>query len=232
MKIKLFWLGFGKVELATSRAVQPQNEKSPLKRTEFGRAFPCSQYLGLTNQILQPQCFARTKRYRNFALSLGAIALLLVSCQAPIPPQGITVQVDRVVSGQTLEIFSADGQAGIERVRLIGIDAPDFKQQPWGSEAKGRLEELINGQPVLLESDVEQKNPYGQRLAYIWIDGVLLNQQLVKEGYALAVPRSPNTKYIELLARAQEWARLSGKGIWNPENPMRQTPTEFRDRNR
>nr|WP_250125489.1 thermonuclease family protein [Chroococcidiopsis sp. CCMEE 29] len=75
---------------------------------------------------------------------------------------------------------------------------------------------------------MSDKDTFGRRLAYVWQDGVLLNEKLVKEGYVLRVTRSPNHKYDQRLARAQEWARLMGLGVWNPEQPMRLTPAEFR----
>lgn len=159
-------------------------------------------------------------------------ALLLIGCEKPAPPQGLTVNVERVVSGQTLEVAGTSGT--FERVRLIGVEAPDLKQQPWGMEAAKRLEEMIQGQPVLLEFDVEEKYCYKERctqLAYVWQNGQMLNEQLAKAGSVLALPRSPNSKYTERLAHAQEWARLMGLGIWNPENPMRLTPAEFRSQN-
>ena len=121
----------------------------------------------------------------------------------------------------------------ISQVRLIGIDAPDMQQRPWGIEAKQQLEALIEeGQPVRLEFDISEKDKFGRTLAYVWKDMVLLNEQLVKNGYALFVARSPNHKYDQRLERAQQWARLMGQGIWNPESPMRLTPAEFRRQNR
>ena len=54
---------------------------------------------------------------------------------------------------------------------------------------------------------------------------------MVKEGLALAGPDFPNTKYMERLINAQERARLMGIGIWNPTQPMRQTPGQFRRQN-
>jgi micrococcal nuclease len=116
-------------------------------------------------------------------------------------------------------------------VRLVGIDAPDLQQQPWGRAAKERLEAMIGGQPVLIEFDVQDKDAFGRRLAYVWQEGVLLNERLVAQGYVLSVPRAPNHKHDQRLSRAQEWARLMGQGIWNPEKPMRLTPAEFRRQN-
>jgi len=167
----------------------------------------------------------------------GCCLLLLVGCQSAGVSKGVTVQVQRVVSGQTLEVLNSTQQpALIERVRLIGIEAPDLKQQPWGAAAKNRIEQIISKmteqqlvlQPVFLEPDTQEKDPSGRWLAYVWYDGVLLNEQLVKEGYVLAVPRSPNKKYDSRLVRAQEYARIMGYGIWNPDQPMRLTPAEFR----
>jgi micrococcal nuclease len=148
--------------------------------------------------------------------------------------------VQQVVSGQTLDVLNTNQQPPlIERVRLIGIEAPDLKQHPWGAAAKNRFEKMISKitgqqlvlQPVFLEPDVQEKDSYGRWLAYVWHDNVLLNEQLVKEGYVLAAPRSPNNKYDSRIARAQEYARIMGYGIWNPNQPMRLTPAEFRRQN-
>jgi micrococcal nuclease len=75
---------------------------------------------------------------------------------------------------------------------------------------------------------LQQQDQYQRVLAYVWQGKLLLNQALVAQGYALASSRLPNVHYEERLKRAQESARLGGLGLWNPQNPMRQTPEEFR----
>lgn len=175
-------------------------------------------------------------------LTMGCCLILgLAGCQSSQSLPGTIVRVERVVSGQTLDVIGTEAQDLTQRVRLIGIDAPDLEQTPWGPEAKARLEALIKGErnqvianvdalpQVLLESDVEERDSADRRLAYVWRNGTLLNEQLVAEGFALASPRSPNNKYKQRLMRAQEKARLMGMGIWNPDQPMRQTPAEFRN---
>jgi micrococcal nuclease len=163
----------------------------------------------------------------TFCLSL--CLMLLTACQSVPKPQGLTAQVERVLSGQTVEV---GGAAASQRVRLIGIDAPDLEQLPWGTAARDRLEQLIAGATVLLETDAAPTDPQNRLLAYLWRDGVLINQQLVAEGLVLAAVRSPNFKYDQQFAQAQEKARALGLGIWNPQQPMRQTPSEFRKANR
>ena len=162
-----------------------------------------------------------------------ACLLLLVSCQAnkQLTTNQAQVKVARVVSGQSLEVLGMAEQPNlISQVRLIGIDAPDIRHRPWGDNAKQALEKLIGGaeQIVTLEFDIEPKDKIGRTLAYVWKDKELLNEKLVKQGYVLFVPRSPNHKYDQRLERAQQWARIMGLGIWQPEKPMRLTPAEFR----
>ena len=159
--------------------------------------------------------------------------LFLVSCQsqnksAIIPSD---VKLARVVSGQTLEVLGMGTQPNLtSQIRLIGLDAPDIRQLPWGEDAKQLVETLIGGanQAVNLEFDLEAKDKFNRTLAYVWKDKLLLNEEVVKQGYALFVARSPNHKYDQRLERAQQWARIMGKGIWNPDKPMRITPGEFR----
>jgi micrococcal nuclease len=164
-------------------------------------------------------------------LFLLCLLFLVVGCQ----PQKITenpllpVKIVRVVSGQTFEVLGMGDQPNlISQVKLIGIEVPDLRQRPWGEDAKSSLESLIGDQSVMLEFDLEAKDKIGRTLAYIWKDKVLLNEQMVRNGKALFIARSPNHKYDLKLERAQHWARLMGEGIWNPEKPMRVSPSEFR----
>jgi micrococcal nuclease len=119
------------------------------------------------------------------SLILG-LWMLLSSCQKAEIPQGQRIQVQRVISGQSLEILDRVNKVPIiKEVRLIGINTPDMKQEPWGVQAKTRLEELIKGKSVLLEFDVETKDSYDRVLGYIWQDGILINELLIKEGCAI-----------------------------------------------
>ncbi|MBC6431344.1 thermonuclease family protein [Nostoc sp. HG1] len=169
-------------------------------------------------------------------IAILACLLLLVSCQGKnqLPNNEAQVKVARVVSGQSLEVVGMAEQPNlISQVRLVGIDAPDLRQRPWGDAAKEQLENLIGGaeQSVTLEFDLETKDKIGRTLAYVWKNKVLLNEELVKQGNAIFVERSPNHKYNQRLERAQQWARLMGQGIWNPVKSMRLTPAEFRRQN-
>lgn len=165
-------------------------------------------------------------------LSLSSLILLLffLGCTSP-RPSGITVEVIRVVSGNTLEV-SLNFQR--QKVRLLGISAPDLRQDPWGKQAQNILESLLGQKPhiVVLETDTTVKDPYNRLLAYVWSDGTLLNEAIVRSGYALKGDDAFAGKYTLRLQRAQEYARIMGYGIWHDEQPMKLTPWEFRQQNK
>ncbi|OJJ27140.1 hypothetical protein BI308_02830 [Roseofilum reptotaenium AO1-A] len=142
------------------------------------------------------------------------------------PLEGEMVTVVRIVSGNTLEVIG--DRSTSKTIRLIGISAPSVEQKPWGIEAKEYLKNRVEKQAVILEGDREIEDKYGRTLGYIWQDGDLINEELVKEGYALAQEWFPNTQYSQRLQYAEQRARTLELGIWNRENPMRLTPSEFR----
>ena len=179
---------------------------------------------GMLNRIIFPP---------HLLVSGFCVAFLLGGCQfgkKSQQPVKIQVNVSRVVSGQTLEVLGMGNQPTlISQVKLIGVEAPDLRQRPWGIRARKRLQELIGKEePVTLEFDILARDKTGRTLAYVWKDGTLLNEQLVEEGYVLYVAHSPNQKYNPRLERAQRWARLMAEEIWNPAKPMPLTPYQFR----
>lgn len=177
------------------------------------------------------RCWVSERNAHGLLVWLGAVFLctFLTACQVEAMPQGLKIQVQQVITGRELEIAGVPGQPEItERVRLEGIDAPDLAQHPWGNSARIFLQQAIAKQAVLLESDQETRDERGDRLAYVWQNGVLLNEKLVAEGFALAVPHPPNGKYDLRLAHAQDRARALGLGIWDLKQPMRIDPATFR----
>lgn len=124
-------------------------------------------------------------------------------------------QVEEVIDGDTFRI------PGGEKVRLIGIDAPEtphsYKQRNfhYGKEADRYLRKLIEGREVALEFDVEQRDRYGRLLAYAYLaDTLFLNAHLVREGYARAATFPPNVKYSDLFRSLEQEARKERRGLW------------------
>lgn len=121
---------------------------------------------------------------------------------------GCTVR--SVSDGDTLRCTSG------ERVRLLLIDAPESSQGDLGLRAKLALEEMVPpGSTVRLELDVQQRDRYGRLLAHVHsADGVWVNREMVRRGYALVLVYPPNVRHAERLRDELATAREAGRGLW------------------
>jgi micrococcal nuclease len=118
-----------------------------------------------------------------------------------------TATVGQVVDGDTIEL--TDGR----RVRYIGINTPEH-DQPYYKEATEANRQLVGGKSVQLEFDQETFDKYGRTLAYIWVDGVMANSEIVRRGFANAFTVPPNVKYNEEFRQAEREAREAERGLW------------------
>lgn len=137
------------------------------------------------------------------------------------------VRVIKVHDGDTIGVI-LNGRK--EKVRLIGIDAPEIKQRPWGTRARKHLEKMLmaSNRKVILEFDVERRDKYGRLLCYVFTrDGKMLNIQMLSDGYAVLYTIPPNVKHVEKLRAAQHEAREQKLGIWGSSG-LKETPSEFR----
>ena len=142
---------------------------------------------------------------RSPAADTGGQPASLAGPQGPTEP----CVVARIVDGDT---FTCRG--GL-RVRLIGVDAPELSQQPFGAQARQALGRwLPPGETVVLEADVEPVDRYGRRLVYVWRGAILVNWQMVRGGWAMLLTIPPNVRYSEAFLEAQRRAREAGVGLW------------------
>ena len=132
---------------------------------------------------------------------------------APAPPAKPTFKVTRVIDGDTIEL------EGGQTVRYIGIDTPETvaPNRPvdcFGPEASAKNKELVQGKSVELEKDVSETDRFGRLLRYVYIDGQMVNELLVAEGYAQSSTFPPDVKYQDKFRSAQQKAMSEGKGLW------------------
>lgn len=169
-----------------------------------------------------------------FLFSLVAVAVLLYVLLEQIIPKTVQIQVPRVtipqvepknnqteiatvkrvVDGDTIEL--QDGK----KVRYIGINTPETNDprrsvECFGKEAKVENQRLVEGKMVRLEKDVSDTDKYGRLLRYVYVEDVMINEYLVKEGYAHMSTYPPDVRYVEKFQNAQKTARLAKRGLWN-----------------
>lgn len=164
----------------------------------------------------------KNKGFRNADLKplllfvfLLAFLALRTFLPSSIPPDlSEPVTVIRVIDGDTIEI------SGGITVRLIGVDTPESvhpdetKNSDYGKAAAQWTTDLLSGQSVRLEYDTEQTDSYGRTLAYVYLDGVMVNEILLKNGLAKTMSISPNTKYANRFQMLEQEAKQNRVGFW------------------
>jgi micrococcal nuclease len=128
----------------------------------------------------------------------------------------LTGPVVYVVDGDTIDV-QLDGRT--IRVRYIGINTPETKHpekgvEPFGPEADAANRRLVGGKTVRLELDVQPWDRYGRLLAYVYIGDLMINAELVRQGYAQVATFPPNVKYQDRFRALQQDVREAQRGLW------------------
>jgi endonuclease YncB( thermonuclease family) len=138
-------------------------------------------------------------------ISILALAALLATA-SPLPPVfGIAVAGD----GDSLTV-------GQTKIRLFGIDAPEYNQTctrggaQWGcgAEAADRLSRLVTGQQVFCMA--LGQDDYERTLARCTVGSVDVNRTMVETGFAVAF-RKYSTDYVA----AEDRAKAAKLGLWS-----------------
>ena len=99
----------------------------------------------------------------------------------------VPVSFISVADGDTA--YFSPGFDGGARLRFIGVDTPETHpiEQPVGAAAKKYTNSVLtNGSVIYLQSDpfTAWIDTYGRHIGYVWVDGVMLNYDLVRLGYS------------------------------------------------
>jgi micrococcal nuclease len=124
--------------------------------------------------------------------------------------------IARVVDGDTIKLTDS------RTVRLVEIDTPETKQpsepiECYGREASQRTAELLPpGEPVRLTYEQDREDRYGRTLAHVHRvrDGLWINAELVRGGYAQVMIYEPNNLYEPELRALQVEAQRAARGMW------------------
>ena len=125
------------------------------------------------------------------------------------------------IDGDTSK-FRINGQ--VKSVRYLLIDTPETVKpntpvQPFGKEASTFTKNaLTHAHKIQLDFDKtgNKGDKYNRTLAYVYVDGKDLNEELVKKGLArVAYVYKPNTKNEAKYLKAQEYAKNRHLGIWS-----------------
>ncbi|MPZ50846.1 MAG: nuclease [Dehalococcoidia bacterium] len=136
-----------------------------------------------------------------------------------LPPGLVQARVVRVVDGDTVEADIALGSRAT--IRYIGVDTPETVApgQPvgcFGKEASAHNKALVEAKTVYLEKDVSETDRFGRLLRYVYLEnGDMVNELLVRDGYAQVATFPPDVKYQQRFLAAQQASRTESRGLWS-----------------
>lgn len=128
-------------------------------------------------------------------------------------------RVVKVVDGDTIHVLVGGRR---EKVRYIGVDTPETHHptkpvQCYGVKASDFNARLVGGERVRLVRDVEERDRFGRLLAYVYRvrDGLFVNAELARLGYARTLAIAPDVRYARRFATLAQEARDAGRGLWS-----------------
>ncbi len=109
-------------------------------------------------------------------------------------------------------------------VRYIGIDTPEvrrkegerwvFDPEPMAEAATQANKQLVEGKMVRLEYDVQTHDRFGRLLAYVYVGDTMVNEELIRQGFAQLLTIPPNVKYAQRFRALAKEARRQRRGLW------------------
>jgi micrococcal nuclease len=103
------------------------------------------------------------------------------------------------------------------RVRFLYIDTPELQPtpQPFAQEAADFTCTLLtNASNIYIEYDGRREDDYGRVLGWIWVDNVLLQEEIVKAGYVDHFYNYNNVKYKTRIQKAYQDAKENRVGMF------------------
>lgn len=133
----------------------------------------------------------------------------------PLASATTTAQVVSVIDGDTIDV-NLNGT--VERVRYIGIDTPEPYEngdtECYAAQASDANAALVQNKTVTLVADSEDRDTYNRLLRYVYVDAVFVQAELMRSGYATALPIEPNTTHAGFLYELQQTAQQEALGLW------------------
>lgn len=122
-----------------------------------------------------------------------------------------------VQDGDTITVLWKPDIPMRHRLRLLDIDAPELGE-PMHRESLQHLAELIRGASLRIEySDrfEHRPDPNNRLLVYLWNGHHLVNEEMVRNGFAtLWIPNGPS-QHTTQIAAAKAEAQDNAAGIWS-----------------
>lgn len=129
----------------------------------------------------------------------------------------ITVTLDKCVDGDTAK-FKMNNKT--ITARFLAIDTPETKhpkkgEEPFGKEASNfTCSTLKKAKQIEIEYDGNKLDKYDRHLVWVFTDNQLLQDEIIKKGYAKVAYLYDDYKYTKTLQDHEKIAKKEKLGIW------------------
>ena len=157
------------------------------------------------------------KRWIRFIVSIIILLLCILFSIDLMNKDTVTyeVYVSQCIDGDTA-VFKTQDESFV--ARFLAVNAPEVDtNEYYAQEAKNYSCQLLkNAHTIVVEEDPKSPllDPYYRRLVWVWCDGVLLQEQLVENGYAKIDYIYDYYLYMNQLYDKEEIAKQQKLGIW------------------
>ena len=125
-----------------------------------------------------------------------ALALLLALAGLAVTAADLNGRVIGVQDGDSLTLLVPDGASYQQvKIRLGEIDTPESRQ-PYGERAKQTLSDLAYNKPARVV--VQDTDRYGRTVGRVYVGGVDVNAEMVKQGAAWVYRKYAQDQSLEM----------------------------------
>ena len=152
----------------------------------------------------------KKKGLKKAVFVAGAVAIVAGSATVATRYVDPREKVVSVIDGDSFIIGNE------QTIRLHSIDAPQV-EHCFGKEAKEALKKKLSGKKVILKE--LKTDMYGRIRALVYVNGKLINEYMIKNGFATRNADSSSLKNV--FSKSNDFARENKLGIFSEKNLQR-----------
>ena len=108
----------------------------------------------------------------------------------------------------------------IIKLRFLGINTREstIEEEPWGKAASDYVKaRLKNAKTIILDANGATKDIYGRYLGLVWVDGILLNLEIIDQAYSNST--LSKSKYKDVFMEASIYSMKTGRRFFGETDP-------------
>lgn len=145
--------------------------------------------------------------------------LLILLILLPFFVSAEEVKFNKCIDGDTFKVVLNEK---IVTVRLLAVDTPesvhpDKEKEYYGEESSNFTCNMVrDAKKIELEydSNSDKYDKYNRLLAWVFVDGKLLQDEIIKNGYGCVAYLYGDYKYTNILKESEIFAQKNHLGIW------------------